>query len=103
MLDAIMFADDTKLFSTHKDRHLFQIVDEELAKINNQSFFHKPNQKENISLLLPKLIINNYEIQRIIRIIHCKQIFAHARYLPRESNILNVVELNISNNLVFMY
>ena len=48
MLDPIMFADDTKLFSTHKDRYLFQIVDEELAKINNQSFFHKPNQKENI-------------------------------------------------------
>ena len=93
MLDPIMFADDTKLFSTHKDRYLFQIVDEELAKINNQSFFHKPNQKENISLLLPKLIINNYEIQ----------IFAHARDLSRESNILNVVELNISNNLVFMY
>ena len=26
--------------------------------------FHKPSQKEDIPLLLPKPIINNYEIQR---------------------------------------
>ena len=28
------------------------------------SFFHKPSKKDDISLCLPKLIINNYEIQR---------------------------------------
>ena len=28
------------------------------------SFFHKPSNKDDIPLLLPKLIINNYEIQR---------------------------------------
>ena len=27
-------------------------------------FFHKPSQKENIPLLLPKLIINNYVIKQ---------------------------------------
>ena len=75
-----MFADDTNLFFTHKDiRYLFQIVNQELENINQWfvsnklslsikkpkfSFFHKPSQKENISLLSPKLIIDNYEIQR---------------------------------------
>ena len=75
-----MFADGTNLFFTHKDiRYLFQIVNQELENINQWfvsnklslsikktkfSFFHKPSQKENISLLLPKLIIDNYEIQR---------------------------------------
>ena len=75
-----MFADDTNLFFTHKDiRYLFQIVNQELENINQwftsnelslnikktkYSFFHKPSEKENIPLLSPKLIINNYEIQR---------------------------------------
>ena len=79
-LDPIMSADDTNLFFTLKDiRYLFQIVNEELENINQwfasnklslniketkYSFFQKPSQKENISLLLPKLKINNYEIQR---------------------------------------
>ena len=72
-----MFADDTNLFFTHKDIiYLFQIVNQELediktmvyfkqiSKKQNSHFFHKSSQKENIPLLLPKLIINNYEIQR---------------------------------------
>ena len=66
ILDPIMFADDTNLFFTHKDiRYLFQIVNQELENINQwfisnklslnirntkYSFFHKPNQKENIPL-----------------------------------------------------
>ena len=33
-------------------------------KKTKYSFFHKPSQRENIPLVLPKLIINNYEIQR---------------------------------------
>ena len=32
-----MFADDSNLFFTHKDRHLFQVVNQELENIN-QSF-----------------------------------------------------------------
>ena len=28
------------------------------------SFFHKPSEKDDIPLCLPKLVINNYEIQR---------------------------------------
>ena len=64
-----MFADDTNLFFTHKDiRYLFQIVNQELENINqcfvSNKLQNKPSQKENIPLLLPKLIINNYEIQR---------------------------------------
>ena len=189
-------------FLRHKDiRYLFQIVNQELENTNQwsisnklspnikkakYSFFHKPSQKQNIPLLLPKLMINNYEIQRTglikflqilldenlswkehikynknkisknlgllykskhylnkrslltlyycfiyicinygtitwgntnrknlkkinslekhaIRIIHCKNRFAHARELFRESKILNVCQLNNLNNLVFMY
>ena len=67
-------------FLRHKDiRYLFQIVNQELENTNQWSisnklspnikkakylFFHKPSQKQNIPLLLPKLIINNYQIQR---------------------------------------
>ena len=67
-------------FLRHKDiRYLFQIVNQELENTNQwsisnklspnikkakYSFFHKPSQKQNIPLLLPKLIINNYQIQR---------------------------------------
>ena len=75
-----MFADDTNLFFTHKEiRNLFQIINQELENINKwfisnklslnikktkYSFFYKLRQKVNISLLLPKLIINYYKIQR---------------------------------------
>ena len=38
-----------------------------------------------------------------IWIIHCKDRFAHARELFRESKILNVFQLNILNNFVFMH
>ena len=34
---------------------------------------------------------------------HCKDRFAHARELFRESKILNIFQLNILNNLVFMH
>ena len=74
ILDPIMFADDSTLFFTQKDiRYLFQIVNQELENINQwfisnklslNLILHKPSQKENIPLLLPKLTINNYEIQR---------------------------------------
>ena len=72
------FSDDK--FFTHKDvRYLFYLINQDLENINQwfisnklslnikktkYSFFHKPSQKENIPLLLPKLIISNYEIQR---------------------------------------
>ena len=81
ILDPIMFADDANLFFTHKGiRYLFQIVNQELGKTSTNGLFQinfiyiyiyiyifrKPSQKESIRLplLLPKLIINNYEIQR---------------------------------------
>ena len=58
-----------QLFFTHKDiRYFFQIVNQELENISqcfvSNKLQNKPSQKENIPLLLPKLIINNYEIQR---------------------------------------
>ena len=80
-----MFADDTNLFFIHKDKPRIKtsdkpkIINLELENVNQwfisnklllnikktkYSFFHKPSQKENISLLLLLLIINNYKIQR---------------------------------------
>ena len=80
LLDPIMFADDTNLFFNHKDiKHLFTILSNELVNIKDwftanklslnvektkYSYFHKPSKKDDIPLRLPKLIINNYEIQR---------------------------------------
>ena len=75
-----MFADDTNLFFNLKDiKHLFTVVNNELVNIKDwftanklslnvekakYSFFHKPSKKYEIPLRLPKLTINNYEIQR---------------------------------------
>ena len=80
LLDPIMFADNTNLFFNHNDiKHLFTVVNNELINIKDwftanklslnmektkYSFFHKPSKKDDIPLRLPKLIINNYEIQR---------------------------------------
>ena len=78
LLDPIMLADDTNLFFNDKDiKHLFTVVNSELLNIKDwftanklsldvekakHSFFHKPSKKDDIPLLLPKLIINKYEI-----------------------------------------
>ena len=75
-----MYADDTNLFLTYKDiSYLFETANLQLETINQwfisnklplnvskakYSFFHKPSKKDNILLLLPKLNINNSEIER---------------------------------------
>ena len=75
-----MYADDTNLFLTYKDiSYLFETVNLQLETINQwfisnklplnvskakYSLFHKPSKKDNILLLLPKLNINNSEIER---------------------------------------
>ena len=80
LLDPIMYADDTSLFLTHKDiSYLFETVNLQLERINQwfisnklslnvsktkYSFFHKPSKRDDIPLLLPKLNINNSEIER---------------------------------------
>ena len=80
LLEPIMFADDTNLFYAEKNiKTLFETVNNELQKISQwfisnklslnvkktkYSFFHKPSKNDNISLALPKLCINNNQIQR---------------------------------------
>ena len=80
LLDPTMFADDTNLFFNHKGiKHLFTVVNNELVNIKDwftanklslnvektkYSFFHKASKKDDILLRPPKLIINNYEIQK---------------------------------------
>ena len=74
-----MSADDTNLFFIHKDiRYLFQIVKQEIENINHCFILNKfslnikknkiliflqTQSKRKHSTFLPKLIINNYEIQ----------------------------------------
>ena len=75
-----MYADDTNLFLTHKDiRYIFETANLQLERINQwfisnklslnvsktmYSFFYKLSKRDNIPLLLPKLNINNSEIER---------------------------------------
>ena len=75
-----MFTDDKNLLFTRKNIHcLFSDVNKELANINEwfvanklslnvektkYSFFHKPSKKDDISLQLPNLTINNRKIKR---------------------------------------
>ena len=74
-----MYADDTNLFVTHKDiSYLLETANLQLKRINQwfisskmsldvsktkYSFFHKSSKRDDIPLLLPKLNINNSEIE----------------------------------------
>ena len=75
LLDLIMFADDTNLFLTY----LLERANLQLERINQwfisnklslneskakYSFFHKPSKRNDIPFLLPKLNINNTEIEQ---------------------------------------
>ena len=80
-LDPIMFADDTNLFYEHKDlQTLFSLVNQELQKINEwfeanklslnvektkYSLFHKPSRKDDLPLLLPRLLIKKHKVERV--------------------------------------
>ena len=75
-----MFAGDTNPFLTHENiSYLFETENLQLERINQwfisnklslnvsktkYSFFHKPSKRDDIPLLLPKLNINNSEIER---------------------------------------
>lgn len=80
LLDPVMFADDTNLFYTHRNIHCpFSDVNKEMTNIKEwfasnklslnvkkakYSFFHKRSKKDNISLQLPNLTINNHKINQ---------------------------------------
>ena len=75
-----MFADDTNLFYEHNDlKTLFSLVNQELRKINEwfeanklsfnaektkYSLFHKPSGRDDLSLLLLKLLIKKHQVER---------------------------------------
>ena len=76
-----MFADDTNLFWSHKDiKTLFSVVNQELSKIDewfkvnklslnlkktNYIFLHPKQKKEDIPLKLPRVSINENNIDRV--------------------------------------
>ena len=76
-----MFADDTNLFYEHNDlKTLFSLVNQELQKINEwfeanklslnvektkYSLFHKPSRRDDLPLLLPKLLIKKHKVERV--------------------------------------
>ena len=76
-----MFADDTNLFFEHADlRLLFSMVNDELKKIyewfnvnklslnadkTKYSLFHKPSKTDDLPLLLPKVLINDKEVEKV--------------------------------------
>ena len=80
-LDPIMFAQDTNLFYEHKDlKTLFSLVNQELQKINEwsegkklclnvgktkNSLLHKPSRKNDLPLLLPRLLIKKHKVERV--------------------------------------
>ena len=80
-LDPIMFADDTNLFYEHKDlKTLFSLVNQELQKINEwfeanklslnvgktkYLLFHQPGRKNDLPLLLPRLLIKKHKVERV--------------------------------------
>ena len=62
-----MFDDDTNLFFNHKDIKPLYSCKQRACKHGKRTkytFFHKPSRKDDIPPRLPKLIINNHEIER---------------------------------------
>ena len=80
-LDPIMSADNTNLFYEHKDlKTLFPLVNQELQKINEwfeanklslnvgktkYSLFHEPCRKDDLPLLLPRLLMKKHKVERV--------------------------------------
>ena len=80
-LELIMFANYTNLFYEHNDlKTLFSLVSKELQKNNewfeanklslnvektNYYLFHKPSRRDDLPLLLPKLLINKHKVERV--------------------------------------
>ena len=80
-LDPIMFPDDANLFYEHnKLKTLFSLVNQELQKIKEwfeanklslnvektkYSLFHKPSKRDDLFLLLPKLLIKKHKVERV--------------------------------------
>ena len=80
IISTIMFADDTKFFLSHKNiKEMFNLMNTELEKFNiwlkanklslnadktKFTLFQKSSIKENIPLKLPRLKIDNTEIER---------------------------------------
>ena len=76
-----MLANDTNLFYGHNDlKTLFSLVNQELQKINEwfeanklslnvektkYSLFHKPSRRDDLPLLLPKLLIKKHKVERV--------------------------------------
>ena len=76
-----MFADDTNHFYEHKGlKTLFSLVNQELQKINEwfesnklslntgktkNSLLHKPSRKDDLPLLLPRLLIKKHEVEKV--------------------------------------
>ena len=76
-----MFADDTNLFYEYKElKILLSLVDQELQKINEwfeanklslsvgktkYSLFDKPSRKDDLLLLLPRLLMKKYKVERV--------------------------------------
>ena len=80
-LDPVMFADDTNLFYELNDlKTSFSLVNQEQQKINKwfaanklslnvektkYSLFQKPSRRDDLPLLLPKLLIKKHKVERV--------------------------------------
>ena len=100
----------------HKDiKHLFTVLNNELVNIKDwftanklslnvektkYSFFHKASKKDDILLRPPKLIINNYEIQR-------KECIKFLGFLLDQhltwKEYINLTENKIAKNIGILY
>ena len=77
----MMFADDTNHFGEHNDlKTLFSLVNQGLQKINEffeanklslnvektkYYLFHKPSRRDDLPLLLPRLLIKKHKVKRV--------------------------------------
>ena len=111
-----MFADDTILFCKSKSvKTLFLKANIELKKMskwfqanklslnedkNRFTLFHKVQDRDNLPLQLPVLMINNYEIKRSSSIkFHGVRVGEHLHWKDH----INVIEIKFSKNLGLLH
>ena len=100
-LDPIMFADDTNLFSSHKNiKTLSQIVNSELKLVTEYVLFHKVTMCDSLPLQLPAMILNNIEIKRENSVKFLDVIIDENLTWK---NHIEVVENKISKNIGVLY
>ena len=99
--EPIIFADDTNLFFSHRNKKLFHTANLEINKVLKwYTLFHKVCGKDNIPLKLPSLFINDREIKQTTSIKYLGLLIDE--HLTSKEHF-TVIKNNVLKNLGLLY